>query len=56
VYRYDFESGIHQEHVETFHKNNVDGVLNFWKNRSPDLGSEQLLDYDYYGFWEPLVG
>jgi hypothetical protein len=30
--------------------------MNFWKNRSPEMGTDQLLDYDYYGFWEPLVG
>lgn len=56
TYRYDFTSGIHQEHVEIFHKNNVEGVLNFWKTRPPEFGSEQILDYDFYGFWEPLVG
>ncbi len=56
TYRYDFESGIHQEHVEIFHKQNVEGVINFWKNRPPELDTEQLLDYEYYSFWEPLVG
>lgn len=56
TYRYDFESGIHQDHIEIFHRNNVEGVTNFWKNRPPEMGTEQLLDYDFYGFWEPLVG
>lgn len=56
TYRYDFDSGIHQDHIEIFHKNNVEGVLNFWKNRQPEMGTAQLLDYDFYGFWEPLVG
>lgn len=56
TYRYDFNSGIHQDHVEVFHKQNVEGIMNFWKNRPPELGTEQLLDYDFYGFWEPLVG
>lgn len=56
TYRYDFDSGIHQDHIEIFHKNNVEGVLNFWKNRPQELGPSQLMDYDYYGFWEPLVG
>lgn len=56
TYRYDFDSGIHQDHVEIFHKQNVEGVMNFWKNRPPELDTEQLLDYDYYAFWEPLVG
>ena len=56
TYRYDFNSGIHQDHVEIFHKQNVEGIMNFWRNRPPELGTEQLLDYDFYGFWEPLVG
>jgi GR25 family glycosyltransferase involved in LPS biosynthesis len=56
TYRYDFESGIHQDHVEIFHKNNVESVTNFWKNRPQEMETEQLLDYDFYGFWEPLVG
>jgi len=55
TYRYDFESGIHQDHIEVFHKQNVEGVLNFWKNRQPSMDSNNLLDYEYYGFWEPLV-
>lgn len=56
TYRYDFDSGIHQDHIEIFHKQNVEGVMSFWKNRPPDLDSEKLLDYEFYGFWEPLVG
>lgn len=56
TYRYDFNSGIHQEHIEIFHKNNSDGVLNFWKTRQQEVGTNELLDYDFYGFWEPLVG
>ena len=56
TYRHDFDSGIHQDHIEIFHKQNVDGVMNFWKNRPPELDTPQLLDYEFYGFWEPLVG
>lgn len=56
TYRYDFESGIHQDHVGAFHKQNVDGVMGFWKNRPQELGTEQLLDYDYYEFYLPMVG
>lgn len=56
TYRYDFNSGIHQDHIEIFHKQNVDGIMNFWKTRSPDMTTDILLDYDYYAFWEPLVG
>jgi hypothetical protein len=56
TYRYDFDSGIHQDHIEVFHKQNVEGVMNFWKNRPPELGTQELLDYEFYGFWEPLIG
>jgi len=56
TYRYDFDSGIHQDHIEVFHKQNVEGVMNFWKNRPPELGTRELLDYEFYGFWEPLIG
>lgn len=56
TYRYDFDSGIHQEHIEIFHKSNVDSIMNFWRNREPQLGMKELMDYDFYGFWEPLVG
>jgi GR25 family glycosyltransferase involved in LPS biosynthesis len=56
TYRYDFDSGIHQEHIEIFHKQNVEGVLNFWKTRPPELTTESLLDYEFYEFWEPLIG
>jgi hypothetical protein len=37
------------------HKNNAEGVTKFWKNRPPKIGTEQLLDYDFHGFWAPLV-
>jgi hypothetical protein len=56
TYRYDFESGIHQHHVEMLHKNNVERVTRFWKNRPPEFGTAQLLDYDFHDFWAPLVG
>ena len=56
TYRYDFDSGIHQDHVEIFHKSNVDAIMNFWQNRPPNFGINEMLDYDFYSFWEPLVG
>lgn len=56
TYRYDFDSGIHQDHIEVFHKQNVEGVMKFWEGRPPELGTKELLDYEFYGFWEPLIG
>lgn len=55
TYRYDFESGIHQDHVELFHKQNVEGIMNFWSNYNCNDNYE-LLDYDYFSFFEPLIG
>lgn len=55
TYRYDFDSGIHQDHVEIFHKQNVEGLMNYWTNFNSNE-PYQILDYDFYGFWEPLIG
>lgn len=55
TYRYDFDSGIHQDHVEIFHKQNKEAIMNHWSNFVPKTPYE-LLDYDFYGFWEPLIG
>jgi hypothetical protein len=55
TYRYDFDSGIHQDHVEIFHKQNVDGLMNYWTNFNSDDNPYRILDYDFYGFWEPLI-
>ena len=55
TYRYDFESGIHQDHVELFHKQNVEGIMGFWRQyqcRDP----YELIDYEYYSFYQPLIG
>jgi hypothetical protein len=55
TYRYDFDSGIHPDHINMYHKQNVERVLNFWRNRPPEIDSPQLLDYDYSSFWKPLI-
>lgn len=54
TYRYDFDSGIHQDHVEIFHKQNVESIMNFWTQyhcNDPD----ELLNYDFYNFWNPII-
>lgn len=56
TYRYDFDSGIHQDHVEVFHKQNVEGLMNYWTNFTSSGDPYQILDYDFYSFWEPLIG
>lgn len=54
TYRYDFDSGIHQDHVELFHKQNVEGIMAFWKQYQCNKLYE-LLDYDYYAMFQKLI-
>ena len=54
TYRYDFDSGIHQDHVELFHKQNVEGIMGFWKQYQCNKLYE-LLDYDYYAMFQKLI-
>jgi len=48
VYRYDFSSNIHQDHVEVFHKHNVEAIMKFWQESGYHIPINNLLDYDYY--------
>lgn len=48
VYRHDFHSNIHQDHVEAFHKKNVEAISKFWKENGYQIPISNLLDYDYY--------
>ena len=54
TYRYDFDSGIHQDHVELFHKQNVEGIMGFWKQYQCNKLYE-LFDYDYYAMFQKLI-
>lgn len=48
LYRYDFHSNIHQDHVEVFHKQNVEAIMKFWQESGYTIPISSLLDYDYY--------
>lgn len=48
LYRHDFHSNIHQDHVEVFHKNNVEAIMKFWQESGPNIPISSLLEYDYY--------
>lgn len=48
LYRLDMGSAIHPEHIEIFHKNSHDGLLNFWKQKGFEFDLNQLMTYDPY--------
>jgi hypothetical protein len=41
-------SAIHPEHIEIFHKNSHDGLMNFWKTSGSDFNVSQMMTYDPY--------
>lgn len=48
LYRLDLGSAIHPEHIDMFHKNSYEGIMNFWKQNGPDLDIGDIMTYDPY--------
>jgi GR25 family glycosyltransferase involved in LPS biosynthesis len=48
LYELKLGSTIHENHVETFHKNSYDGLYAFWKNKGSELTVETITDYNPY--------
>ena len=48
LYSLDLGSAIHEDHVDTFHKNSYDGLKAFWENKGSDLSVETITDYNPY--------
>ena len=46
LYRIALGSSIHPEHVDFFHKNSHDGLLQFWTQTGCDLNINELMNYD----------
>lgn len=46
LYRISLGSSIHPEHVDFFHKNSHDGLLEFWTNTGCNLNINELMNYD----------
>jgi hypothetical protein len=46
LYKLDLGSSIHPDHIEIFHKNSHNGILNFWKQTGSQISIEQLTDYN----------
>ena len=48
LYRLDLGSAIHPEHIDIFHRNSHDALLNYWQQNGANLKIEELMDYDPY--------
>jgi GR25 family glycosyltransferase involved in LPS biosynthesis len=48
LYRLDMGSAIHPEHIEIFHKNSHDGLMNFWQTSGSQFSIDQMMTYDPY--------
>ncbi len=48
LYKLDLGSSIHPEHIDAFHKQSHDGILNFWQQTGAQLSLDQLTDYNPY--------
>lgn len=48
LYKLELGSSIHPEHIDVFHRQSYEGILNFWKQVGPQLTLEQITNYDPY--------
>jgi hypothetical protein len=48
MYKVEFPSAIHQDHVDVFHQNNHVAIWNWWQQRGSDMSIQELMDYDPY--------
>jgi GR25 family glycosyltransferase involved in LPS biosynthesis len=48
LYKIDLGSSIHPEHIDIFHRQSYNGLLNFWENQGSDLKIDDLMNYDPY--------
>ena len=48
LYRIQLGSSIHPEHVDIFHKNSHDGILNFWQQHGSDITVDDITNFDPY--------
>lgn len=48
LYKISLGSSIHPEHIDMFHKQNYDGLLNYWKNTGNTVQLNSLMEYNPY--------
>ena len=41
-------SAIHEEHIEIFHKNSNNALIDFWREQGADLKIEEVMQLDEY--------
>jgi len=48
LYKTELGSSIHPDHVDIFHRNSYNAILNFWKTQGCQLTLDQITNYDPY--------
>jgi hypothetical protein len=48
LYKIELGSSIHPEHIDVFHRQSHDGLLNFWETQGCDLKIDDIMNYDPY--------
>ena len=48
LYRLQLGSSIHPEHVDVFHKQNFDGIMNWWTQMGATMEVKTITDFDPY--------
>lgn len=48
LYKIELGSSIHPEHIDVFHRQSHDGILNFWQQMGAQLTLDEITDYNPY--------
>ena len=48
LYKTELGSSIHPEHVDIFHRQSHDGILNFWQQMGAQMTLEKITDFNPY--------
>lgn len=48
LYKIELGSSIHPEHIDIFHRQSHDGILNFWQQAGAQMSLSQITDYNPY--------
>ena len=48
LYKIELGSTIHPDHVDIFHKNSYNAILNFWETEGSQLSIDQITNYNPY--------
>ncbi len=48
LYKIELGSSIHPEHIDAYHRQNHDGLLNYWKTQGNQIPIQKLMEYNPY--------